>query len=61
MAKEDYTKDAETNKFSIERFSIGANLFLDELKLKNVYSFSFSMDAKDAPYGTLNVSLRVKL
>lgn len=61
MAKEENINRAEPNSLLIEQLSTGANLFLDELKLKNVYSFSLSMDAEDAPYGTLNLSLRVKL
>lgn len=61
MLKEENIKREEPNNFLIEQLSIGTNLFLDKLRLKNVYSFSLSMDAEDAPYGTLNVSLRVKL
>lgn len=61
MAKEENINRAEPNSLLIEQLSTGANLFLDELKLKNVYSFSLSMDAEDASCGTLNVSLRVKL
>ena len=61
MNKEDDIKDTKINKLSIKPTGVGANLFLDGLKLENVHSFSLSADAEDPSHGILNLSLRVKL
>ena len=61
MTKEDDIKDTKINKLSIKTTGIGANLFLDGLKLENVYSFNLSTDAEDPFHGVLSLSLRVRL
>lgn len=61
-SKERNAADIEPSKLTIQGTLNGEELFLDEKKLKNVYSFKLVADEAERPgYAVLTVELRVRL
>lgn len=54
-------EDMNPNKLTIQGTSNGVELFLDENKLRNVYSFELAADAENVGTAILTVTLRVRL
>ena len=60
-SKERNAADIEPSKFTIQGTLNGEELFLDEKKLKNVYSFKLANETECPGYAILTVELRVRL